>query len=62
MFQATRDKNFHTARRLKKLLFKSLNARFLAVLTVTSNQGRYTPGVDGIILSNYIFFFFFNNY
>ncbi|MCF2138970.1 MAG: group II intron reverse transcriptase/maturase [Candidatus Lokiarchaeota archaeon] len=49
IFQATRDKNFYTARRLKKLLFKSLNARFLAVLTVTSNQGRYTPDVDGII-------------
>jgi RNA-directed DNA polymerase len=50
IFQATRDKDFQTARRIKKLLFKSLNARFLAVLTVTTNQGRYTPGVDGIIL------------
>ena len=50
IFQTTHDKNFHTARRLKKLLFISLNARFLAVLTVTSKQCRYIPGVDGIIL------------
>ena len=50
IFQATRDKNFKVARRLKKLLFKLISARFLSVLSVTTNQGRYTPGVDGIIL------------
>jgi RNA-directed DNA polymerase len=32
---------------LKKTLFKSLPARFLAVLKVTSKSGGKTPGVDG---------------
>ena len=50
IYQATRDKDFKTVRRTKKLLFKSLYARYLAVLSVTTNQGRYTPGVDNIIL------------
>jgi len=50
IYQATRDQDFKTARRTKKLLFKSLFARFLAVHTVTTNQGRYTAGVDNVIL------------
>ena len=50
IFQATRDKDFLLLRKTKKLLFKSLYARFLAVLKVTSNQGRYTAGVDGVVL------------
>lgn len=51
IFQATRNKDYRTLQRHKKLLAKSLYARFLAVLQVTSNQGRYTPGVDGKILT-----------
>jgi RNA-directed DNA polymerase len=51
IFQATRNKDFKTVQRTKKTLFKSLYARFLAVLQVTSNKGRYTPGVDGKVLT-----------
>ena len=47
IFQAIRNKEFNLMNRLKKRLFKSLDARFLAVLRVTSNQGKHTPGVDG---------------
>ena len=50
VFQATRDKDFQLLRKTKKLLFKSLYARFVAVLKVTSNKGRFTAGVDGVVL------------
>jgi RNA-directed DNA polymerase len=50
IYQATRNGDFRMVKRLQKLLFKSLPARFLAVLRVTSSKGRHTPGVDGIII------------
>ena len=50
IYQATRNGDFKEVKRLQKLLFKSLSARFLAVLRVTSKKGRLTPGVDGITI------------
>ncbi len=39
------------AKALQRLLIRSLSGKALAVKRVTENQGRWTPGVDGVIWS-----------
>jgi len=49
IFQETRAGNFLNVSRAQKLLAKSLPARLMAVRRATEqNEGRYTPGADGI--------------
>ena len=40
---------WNRARALQRLLTRSFSGRALAVKRVTENQGRRTPGVDGVI-------------
>ncbi|MHA1680059.1 MAG: reverse transcriptase N-terminal domain-containing protein, partial [Promethearchaeota archaeon] len=47
IFKATKAGNMRKVRAIQKTLIKSLPARFLAVLRVTSSSGRLTPGIDG---------------
>jgi RNA-directed DNA polymerase len=49
--KAAKDENWRTVRRLQKLLVRSTTARAVAVRRVTENQGRKTPGVDGLTWS-----------
>ena len=49
--KAVRAGQWHRVRSLQRLLRKSLGAKLLAVQRVTSNQGKNTAGVDGIVLS-----------
>jgi RNA-directed DNA polymerase len=45
--KATRNGNWRDAKRLQRLLVRSMSGKALAVRRVTENQGRKTPGVDG---------------
>ena len=47
--KAIREKKFGKARALQWLLTHSYNAKQLAIKRVTSNKGKRTAGVDGII-------------
>lgn len=47
--KATAENNLNKARRLSYLLTHSYYAKLLAVRRVTTNRGRYTPGVDGVV-------------
>jgi RNA-directed DNA polymerase len=47
--KALKEKAFRKVKDLQRLLIKSLSARLLAVKRITTNRGRKTPGVDGII-------------
>lgn len=49
--KAAEDENWRSVKRLQKLLVRSTTARAVAVRRVTENQGRKTPGVDGITWS-----------
>ena len=48
--KAVRAGQWHRVRSLQRLLRKSLAAKLLATWRVTSNQGKNTAGVDGIVL------------
>lgn len=48
--KAVQAGRWHRVRCLQRLLRKSLAAKLLALRRVTSNRGRNTAGVDGIIL------------
>ncbi|WP_051079897.1 group II intron reverse transcriptase/maturase [Thioalkalivibrio thiocyanodenitrificans] len=48
--KAVRAGRWHRVRSLQRLLRKSLGAKLLAVQRVTSNRGKNTAGVDGIVL------------
>jgi RNA-directed DNA polymerase len=48
--KAVRAGRWHRVRSLQRLLRKSLGAKLLATERVTSNRGKKTAGVDGIIL------------
>jgi RNA-directed DNA polymerase len=39
---------WRAVRRLQRVLVRSFSAKCLAVLRVTENRGRKTPGVDGV--------------
>ena len=45
--KATQLGNWRQAKRLQRLLTRSMSAKAVAVKRVTENQGRKTPGVDG---------------
>ena len=47
--KATQEGRWNKVRVLQRLLTHSFSARCLAVKRVTTNQGKKTPGVDGII-------------
>lgn len=47
--KAAREKNPGKVKSLQWILTHSLNAKLLAIKRVTSNNGKNTPGVDGII-------------
>lgn len=49
--KAAEDENWRSVKRLQKLLVRSTTARAVAVRRVTENQGRKTPGVDGVTWS-----------
>ncbi len=49
--KAAQNDNWRSVNRLQKLLVRSTTARVVAVRRVTENQGRKTPGVDGITWS-----------
>ncbi len=41
---------WHRARSLQRLLANSFYAKLLAVERISSNRGKRTPGVDGVVL------------
>ena len=47
--KALKEDAFRKVKDLQRLLARSLSARLLAVKRVTTNKGKKTPGVDGII-------------
>ena len=47
--KAVKEGRWRAVRRLQRLLTRSFSAKCLAVLRVTENRGRKTPGVDGVI-------------
>ena len=49
--KAVKDKKLRKAKALQWLLVRSYHAKLLAIKRVTSNKGRRTPGVDGVIWS-----------
>ncbi|WP_287255109.1 group II intron reverse transcriptase/maturase [Moorena sp. SIO4E2] len=53
IFKATREKRWKTLRNLQRLLMKSYSNTLLAVRRCTQlNQGKRTPGVDGLVALN----------
>jgi RNA-directed DNA polymerase len=48
--KATKAGKWRLIRKLQNLLTRSTAAKFLAVRRVTSNRGKKTPGVDGVVL------------
>ncbi|MBE9217181.1 group II intron reverse transcriptase/maturase [Plectonema cf. radiosum LEGE 06105] len=53
IFKATREKRWKTLRNLQRLLMKSYSNILLAVRRCTQiNQGKKTPGVDGLVVLN----------
>lgn len=49
--KAAKDQDWRKLKRLQKLLVRSTTAKAVAVRRVTENQGRKTPGVDGVTWS-----------
>ena len=47
--KAVREGHWGTVTRLQRILTRSLHARLLAVRRVTTNKGKRTPGVDGVV-------------
>ena len=47
--KATQQKNYNAVKRLQYLLTHSFYAKALAVKRVVTNDGRKTPGVDGVL-------------
>ena len=47
--KAIKDEKRHLARRLQHLLKNSFSAKLLAIRRVTSNKGKRTPGLDGML-------------
>lgn len=50
--KATKQKRWGKVKSLQWILTHSFYAKCLAVKRVTTNKGKYTPGVDGIALKN----------
>lgn len=52
ILKAFREKDLAKVRKAQNNLVRSFAARSLAVRKVTTNQGKITPGVDGIIFDS----------
>ena len=50
--KATQEKRWGKVKALQRLLTRSFSGKALAVKRVTENQGKRTPGVDGVIWSS----------
>ena len=46
---AGKEQNASEVKRLQNAILSSFEARALAVRRVTSNRGKHTPGVDGVV-------------
>ena len=49
--KAVKEKKFGKVKSLQWILTKSYYAKLLAIKRITSNKGKRTPGVDGIVWS-----------
>jgi RNA-directed DNA polymerase len=49
---AAKNGNWKTVNKLSRLLTRSYYAKLLSVLKVTTNKGKRTPGIDGIVWSS----------
>ena len=49
---AAKNGKWTTVNKLSRLLTQSFYAKFLSVRKVTTNKGKRTPGIDGIIWSS----------
>lgn len=49
--KATRERNWRKVKSLQRLLTRSFSGKAIAIKRVTENQGKNTPGVDGVIWS-----------
>ena len=47
--KAVKEGRWNKVKALQHLLTRSLHAKLMAVQRVTSNKGRHTPGVDGVV-------------
>ena len=47
--KAVKENRWNKAKALQHLLTRSFHAKLLAVKRVTSNKGKKTPGVDGVL-------------
>lgn len=47
--QAAKQRRFRSMRSLQWILAHSYYAKLLAIKRVTSNKGKYTPGIDGVV-------------
>ena len=52
IYGSTQKGEFHKVSKIQKHLVKSASARYLAVRRVTSNRGKLTPGVDGMVIAS----------
>jgi RNA-directed DNA polymerase len=52
--KAVQEKKWNKVKTLQHLLSNSFYAKLLAVKRVTSNKGKNTPGVDGVLWKNAI--------
>ena len=50
--KATQEQRWGKVKALQRLLTRSFSGKALAVKRVTENQGKRTPGIDGIIWSS----------
>ena len=50
LVKATKAGQWHRVRSLQRLFANSFSAKLLAVERISSNRGRHTPGVDGVVL------------
>ena len=46
--QASKEGNWRRVRALQRFLTRSFSGKAVAVKRVTENQGKHTPGVDGV--------------
>jgi RNA-directed DNA polymerase len=47
--QAVKERRWNKVKALQRLLTRSFSAKALAVRRVTTNKGKHTPGIDGLV-------------
>jgi len=50
--EAVKNKDFKKVAEFQRILTSSIDGRLLAVKQVTTNPGKNTPGIDGVIWSS----------